>query len=174
MSMSRRSLIWHCCHFCQYAIEATTSHALTCLIVKVVVHPLLFDEVMRLASTRNLEQVLRGHSEWICVSNQGPIACVGVAREMRMTPAEVTGESLLTEGPIDGGSDRPIIEKGPIDRGSNRPIIETGPIDRGTDRPIIGKGPIDRGSDRPIIEKGPMDRGSYVDRMSDRSNFYAS
>ena len=33
---------------------------------------------------------------------------------------------------------------GPIDRGSDRPIIEKGPIDRGSDRPIIGKGPIDR------------------------------
>ena len=62
----------------------------------------------------------------------------------------------------------PYRPRGPIDRGSDRPIIEKVPLDRGSDRPIIEKGPLDRGSDRPIIEKGPLDRGSYRP-MSDRS-----
>ena len=80
---------------------------------------------------------------------------------LNSTAYVTSGESLQTQGPIDRGSDRPIIEKGPIDRGSDRPIIEKGPIERGSDRPLIGKGPIDRGSDRPIIEKGPIDQGFY-------------
>ena len=77
--------------------------------------------------------------------------------------------SSSERGPIDRGSDRPIIEKGPIDRGADRPIIEKGPVDRGSDSPIIEKGPIDRGSDRPIIEKGPVRSGGFpIDRRSDR------
>ena len=74
-----------------HPFEASTSHGLTWPVVKVVIHALLFDEVMRAAATRDLEQAQRGAANEF-VLNQGPVV-KGVARETAVTPAELTYDS---------------------------------------------------------------------------------
>ena len=57
------------------------------------VHALFFDEAMRAAATRDLEQAQRGAANEF-VLYQG-VRCQGVAREMHVTSAEVTYDYYL-------------------------------------------------------------------------------
>ena len=54
------------------------------------VHALFFDEAMRAAATRDLEQAQRGAANEF-VLYQG-VRCQGVVREMHVTSAEVTND----------------------------------------------------------------------------------